>query len=442
MKILLVSPNREHLPDPTFPLGLAYVAAALKKQGYEVSTLDLCFKEDMGSAIAGALQDFGPAVIGISLRNIDDVAYPKKHSYLLEYKTTVEIIRKYSRAPVVLGGSGFTIMPRQFMEYLGADFGVAGEGEESFPKLIESFLSGGLARGTVLRAPRRITALDRILPERCMLDTGGYLRHGGMLNIQTKRGCAFRCIYCTYPRIEGRKVRMRNPSAVAREIEETVHETGARHFFFVDSVFTHPANHAEEVCREIIRKKLDISWTCHGHPSSVTPRLAALMAKAGCTGVEFGFDSLTDEGLSILGKGFGYGEARQAVKACRQAGMKVCPFLFVGAPGDTRERVMLNLSRLEEMEPDAAVIMAGIRVFPGTRLAVMARRDLGIERPGLDPVFYLSKGIGDMDRIAGEVAKRRRWIMPGYEINVHPRLQRRLRERGIKGPLWEELSKR
>ena len=57
-----------------------------------------------------------------------------------------------------------------------------------------------------------------------------------MLNVQTKRGCSFHCVYCTYPRVEGRRVRLRGPEAVADEMEGLMDETGVRHFFVVDSV--------------------------------------------------------------------------------------------------------------------------------------------------------------------------------------------------------------
>jgi len=443
MKVLLISPNREHLPDPAFPLGLAYVASALVRHGHVVHVRDLCFADDPEKAIAADIEGFRPEIIGISLRNIDDVAYPKKHSYLHDYRSAMAAVRRHASVPVVLGGSGFTIMPGAFMRELGADFGIAGEGERAFPQLLKDISSGKqMESGSVSAARSRIREIDGTMPDRSLFDTAAYYDLGGMLNIQTKRGCPFSCIYCTYPTVEGRRVRLRSPEAVADELAQVIEQTGARHFFIVDSIFNYPVAHAQAVCDEIIRRNLDITWSCYASPAYMTGELADVMVHAGCTGVEFGTDSLEDNVLRGLGKNFTARKARKASDICRSIGLKFCHFVFAGAPGDSDATVNVTMERLEELQPDAAVVMTGIRIFPGTVLADLAQHDLGIREPGLDPVFYLSPQISDYDGIRETISQKRNWIMPGHEINIHSRLQRKLRERGIKGPLWENLSKK
>ncbi|MBI5846748.1 MAG: cobalamin B12-binding domain-containing protein [Nitrospirae bacterium] len=439
MKVLLVSPNREHLPDPVFPLGLSYIASALKRHKHSVRIIDLCFSGDMDNDIHKALCDFQPDVIGMSLRNIDDVCYPKQHSYLQEYNTTIDSLRAYSQAPIVLGGSGFTIMPEAFMQALGADFGIVGEGEKAFPELLNKLGDEG---NMIIKSPKRLTDLDQVMPDRELFDSSSYYRLGGMLNIQTKRGCPFKCIYCTYPQVEGSTVRMRSPQSVADEIEQLIAATAARHFFIVDSIFNYPVSHAKAVCDEIIRRGLSIQWSCYANPAHMTEELADAMVRAGCTAVEFGTDSLVDEMLGNMGKSFTFSKVREASEICKKSGLKFCHFIFAGSPGDTDETVNMTLARLEEIGPDAAVIMAGIRIFPGTILAEYAGKELGISGIGLEPVFYHSRKLTDYDAVAEAVSKKKNWIMPGYEINFHPRLQKKLREHGIKGSLWEGLSKR
>lgn len=469
MRVLLVSPNREHLPDPVFPLGLSYIASALKKHNHSVRIIDLCFSENIDSDIHKTICDFQPDVIGMSLRNIDDVCFPKQHSYTEEYRTTISSLRKYSSAPIVLGGSGFTIMPEAFMQELDADFGIIGEGEKAFPELLQKItslapslprregiirgatgasnlppLQGGIEGGIgrIITSRRRLKDLDRFVPDRELFDCGSYYRLGGMLNIQTKRGCPFKCIYCTYPQVEGRTIRVRSPQSVADEMEGIIARTGARHFFIVDSIFNYPVDHAKAVCEEIIRRNLNIQWSCYANPAYMTEDLAYVMVKAGCTGVEFGTDSLVDEMLSNMGKSFTYSTIKDASAICRKSGLKFCHFIFAGSPGDTNETIDLTLARLEELEPDAVVIMAGIRIFPGTALAAQARQELGISEIGLKPVFYHSGRMIDYDQVAEAVSKKKNWIMPGYEINFYPRLQKKLREHGLKGSLWEGLSSR
>jgi radical SAM superfamily enzyme YgiQ (UPF0313 family) len=77
-------------------------------------------------------------------------------------------------------------------------------------------IEGGI--GPIISSRSRLKDLDHVTPDRELFDCGSYYRLGGMLNIQTKRGCPFRCIYCTYPGVEGRKIRLRNPDTVVNEI--------------------------------------------------------------------------------------------------------------------------------------------------------------------------------------------------------------------------------
>ena len=86
MKLLLISPNIEFLPDPIFPLGLAYIAAALKRRGIDHRILDLCFVADVEAELAAEIASYRPDLIGLSLRNLDNVSYPKYTSYLPFYR--------------------------------------------------------------------------------------------------------------------------------------------------------------------------------------------------------------------------------------------------------------------------------------------------------------------------------------------------------------------
>jgi radical SAM superfamily enzyme YgiQ (UPF0313 family) len=260
-----------------------------------------------------------------------------------------------------------------------------------------------------------------------------------MLNVQTKRGCSYKCIYCTYPLVEGRRIRMRSPESVVDELEHARQTTGVEHYFFVDSVFNNPRRHAEAVCKEIIRRRLDIKWSAYCTPLGMDGPLAALMLEAGCTGVEFGLDSLDNKGLLVLGKAFRYTDIEQASDGCRRAGLKFCHFMFMGAPGDSVRLVREQFYKLDDLSPDAAVIMAGIRVFPRTELAKL----MGLKKLGLTPEFFIEPEVLEhLDELSDEVSRRRNWAMPGLEINMHERLQRKLREIGIKGSLWEELANR
>ena len=152
--------------------------------------------------------------------------------------------------------------------------------------------------------PAWIRELDSLPPPDWEgLDLKKYFSQGGMGNLQSKRGCPFSCIYCTYPLIEGRKVRLRSPAKVAQDAEDLIRR-GVENAFMVDNIFNFPETHARDVCRALVEKRIPLQWSCYAHPSYFSPALAEEMKMAGCTGVEFGTDSGAPQVLAKLGKNF------------------------------------------------------------------------------------------------------------------------------------------
>src|SRR5438876_5040730 len=142
MRVLLVSANQERSPDPVAPLGACYVATAAAGAGHEVHVLDLCFSEDVEADVAAAVAAHRPEAIGISLRNVDNCAYPDTVSYLPHYRRVVDACRAASRSPLVLGGSAFTTMPTFYLAALEVSYGVVGEGEVALPALLACLATG------------------------------------------------------------------------------------------------------------------------------------------------------------------------------------------------------------------------------------------------------------------------------------------------------------
>jgi len=340
-------------------------------------------------------------------------------------------------------------MPDALLEYLGADFGIVGEGEASFVSLINDLdgkkdLPGSLKPGLIGARPAIIKNLDDIaIPDRSGFDNKAYLKWGGMGNVQTKRGCPFKCVYCTYPVIEGKNTRLRNPELVSDEIESIL-EYGINNIFFVDNTFNYPVDHAEAICREMISRKLPIKWSCYANPGFITPRLIELMIAAGCTGVEFGSDAANQTMLVSLGKNFSVTDLRNASTICRQAGMSFCHSLLLGGPGETMETVHQTFDAVLGMSPTATICMIGIRVVPKTRLSVIAVEEkmIGSKHDFLKPIFYISQAIENeiLPFVKKFSTENPTWIFPGLNINIDTELQKKLRRFGIKGPLWEYMK--
>lgn len=458
MRVLLISTNREQFPDPVFPIGLAYVASALAEKGHQVQVLDLCFRRDPLKALPEALSGFAPELIGITLRNIDNAFYPLTVSYLHFYREIVRACRGCSDAPIVLGGSAFTIMRESILKYLGADMGVVGEGEEAFPWLLNNLhnqqalssapwlIRKGENNRTIGPAPMNRPLDDLPWPDRRLFPHRLYYRWGAMANIQTKRGCAYNCVYCTYPLIEGRNVRLRSPESVADEMEYIIKSLGQRRFFIVDSVFNNPPEHAEAVCAEILRRNLKPSWSCFATPGIINPPLAQIMARAGCTGLELGSDAAHAGMLSNLGKDFTVEDIENATRICRAAGLEVCHTLVFGGPGETPESIKATCSVMERLDATAIIALTGVRVYPHTPLAETALDEFGLspEKSFPEPVFYISPAVKDFmfDYLVPFAASRGRWVLPGVHPPIKTSLHHILRGLGVKVPLWELLKYR
>jgi len=456
LRVLLISANTEKLPDPVFPIGAAYMAAVAAQHGHAVDTLDLCFLDAVHPMLDEKIRDAQPDVVGISLRNLDSSAYPQNTSYIDDYQQLVDGVRERTSAPIVLGGAGFTVMPDTIMEHLGADVGVVGEGEMAFPWVLQRLANGEPIHSTAEYACRpvnggvcvspvtRIKHLDLAgIPLRRSFDMELYYQRGGALNIQTKRGCYFECVFCSYPLIEGSKVRMRTAQTVVDEIQAVRQEYGVRHWFFVDNIFNMPIRHAKDICEEIAARQLDIEWSAYLNPKFIDDELCDLMARSGCKAIEFGTDSGSAAMIETLKKEFDPDDLRRASTLCHRYHLKFCHSLIFGGPGETEQTVTETIDLMDELQPTAVIAMTGIRVLPGTGMVEIALRDGQIDADDnlLYPKFYISPALGEelIDRIEAYARAHSNWIVPGTGIKTNVQVLQKLRERKIKGQLWRLL---
>ncbi len=447
MKVLLISANMTRTPHPVYPLGLDYLMGALRPR-HEVRILDM---NTIGGteSLPAALRGFGPEVIGLSIRNIDNVDTLAAKSFVPEYERIVRLIRGCTGAAIVLGGSGFSIFPGELMSLLGADFGVVGEGEymalllDTLEKGTDpSTLPGIMIQGGSVPDPapwpgvikRQMPPADTRLPF--------YLERGGILNLQTKRGCPFRCLYCTYPHIEGGRLRLIPPEEVAREARE-LQEMGARFLFITDSVFNADDDHSLAVARAFGRQGLTIPWGAFLAPKRPPDGYYDTLGEAGLTHAEFGTESLCDPQLMRYGKPFGVEDVFAAQRGARQAGVHVAHYLLLGGPGEEARSLEETMNRMEEMEKAVFFLFCGVRIFPHTPLYSLAVNEgqIGPDQDLLSPVFYRSKDIGTeaiIDRVKRQARGRMNWVY-GDGGEETERIVTRMHAHGHPGPLWELL---
>jgi radical SAM superfamily enzyme YgiQ (UPF0313 family) len=456
MRVLLVSTNQERSPDPVAPLGVCYVATATAKAGHEVAVLDLCFRPDVEEAIAESVRAARPEVIGLSLRNVDNCAYPDTISYLSHYRRVVDACRTASDAPIVLGGSAFTTMPGHYLAALGVGYGIVGEGEATFPALLERLTDGvpldglgGLAwrdgARIHLEPPGWLPEIDTVRADRRWIDILGYFERGGMANLQTKRGCHFKCTFCAYPVIEGRGMRTRDPARVAAEVRVLLDEHGIDQFFVVDSIFNAPRGYAERVAMALRPLGRHIRWSCFVGPGNFTAELADLMMEAGCQSVDFGTDAAAAATLRAFRKSFTVADVLAASAICRERGLPFCHSVVFGGEGETWDTVAETIAVMDACRPTAVNAMCGVRVYPHTPLAetLIGRGEVPSVEALYEPWFYFAPAVreGLADAVAAAARARGNWLLPGLRISNDEQLFLTLRGRGLKGDLWRYVSR-
>lgn len=409
---------------PVVPNGVACVAASLEAAGHTVRVVDLCFAREPRAAASEAARAFRPDVIGLSVRNIDNSDLVALRHYTPEAAGILHALRAAApEATVIAGGAAFGVAPDALFRELGVDYAVAGDGERATASLIDTLAAGrapgdipGLVRRDgeriVLTPPGGDAGLDTLPPVHMhrWLDLRAYERHGGTVPIQTKRGCVFKCIYCTYLNVEGWGYRLRDPEQVVDEMAELAREAGVRHFEFVDSTFNSPPRHAAQLCEAIARRGLRVHLdTTNFTPASVPPYLLGAMHRAGFRWLGITAESASDAVLDRLQKGFDVARVRQVAEEVERAGMGVLWIFLVGGPGETRDTLeeTLRFAAWRLSRGDAVYLTVGVRIYPGTTLHRIALEEGVVEvgDPLLVPRFYFSESL----ELAGTVQRLRRF---------------------------------
>ncbi len=411
-RVLLVSTNRERQPYPVVPNGLACVASALDAAGHEVRFVDLCFERNPLAAAAKAAREFAPSIIGVSIRNIDNSDAIALRHYTPEARVVLRSLREAApEAKVIAGGAAFGVAPESLFREFGVDYAVAGDGERASVALVDAIANGkdvgalgGLVRSDDDRVhftpPGDDADLDS-LPSPSLnrwIDLKRYERNGATIPIQTKRGCVYKCIYCTYTNVEGWGYRRRSPKLVVDEIEQLKRDAGVSDFDFVDSTFNSPPGHAIEVCEEISRRNLGVHLdTTNFTPAAASTELLAAMRRAGFRTLGITAESASDPVLERLEKGFNAAKVREVAERVEKSGIRTLWIFLVGGPGETRATLeeTLTFARWRLERGDAVYLTVGLRVYPGTTLhrVAVSEGKVAPDDSLLAPTFYFTDAL-------------------------------------------------
>lgn len=441
MKVLLISSNITLSPYPIYPLGLSMISAALTNAGHEVLQADFLLNDTSLEALGEEVRSYAPDIVGISVRNIDNVNLMNEKYYIQNVKNIVSRIREVSSAKVVLGGAGFSLVPELILRETGADYGVVGEGEQLMVEFADNAARGVFPEQCLIGPSARIpgTGIGPALYDERLLQF--YLHSGSIASIQTKRGCAYKCVYCTYPLLEGSQLRKRDPREVVDDIKRLRDNFSANYIFFVDSVFNDDEGAYLEIVDEMLRQEISIPWTAFIKPGGLTDEIVLKMKRTGFAAAEVGADAASDTTLQKMGKNFLFRDVVECNDILTRHGIATSHFFMFGGPGETEATVREGIANILSLKKCVAFIFMGIRILPDTPLARIAVREnlIAADDGMLKPVYYISPGVerGWLENTLTDAFEGvRHCLFPPDAMDNSLQILHKL---GYTGPMWDLL---
>jgi anaerobic magnesium-protoporphyrin IX monomethyl ester cyclase len=363
MKILLINPKiHTNLSPGSFPLGLGYVGAILKKHEHTVEALDIRGNNYSEDEVEGFLIN--------NVNNYDVICIGGMITVYLEIKKLISLIKKIKPSvPIIVGGTAASSVPHLVLSKTDADILCIGEGEISVIEILDTLAGNGDLKqvkgiafkkeGEICFNPPRelIQDLDSVpFPLWDIFPMEKYINaqliiprsNSKGINLISGRGCPFRCIYCY--RNFGNSVRMRSVDNVINEIKELNKKFGITHFEFQDELFTINKARVREFCNKLITEKMDITWRCLGRADLVDYDSLVLMKKAGCHWIGYGMESGSQKMLDIMQKNLKVDQIKNAIRISRQAGLEVTGTFMIGLPGESVETINETIQFCKEMK--------------------------------------------------------------------------------------------
>jgi len=267
-----------------------------------------------------------------------------------------------------------------------------------------------------------------------------YWEKGGMLGLQTKRGCPYHCVYCTYPLIDGATVRTLNIDDIVSTLSDIYHQKGINYVFFTDSVFNIENEYNLELAEKIIQSGIKINWGAYFTPHNMDEHLLKTLKKSGLTHIEFGTESICDQTLKNYNKHFTVADIFEKSELCNRLGIYFAHFLILGGYGETEDTINETFENCKKIKKTVFFPFWGMRIYPHTQLRKHAIREGRITEDDtlIEPRYYLTDNL-DFQKIKDKAQQTgKQWIFPEDDFSGSVN---QLREKGKKGVLWEFLIK-
>jgi radical SAM superfamily enzyme YgiQ (UPF0313 family) len=369
------------------PLGLCSLAAYLETGGHEIRIIDAEAEGLDTTQVVERIDAAHPDMVGITATT---PMMPGTEVLAKEINDRLNI-------PVVLGGPHVTAMPLETLRRCQHfDYGVYGEGEETFLDLVNHLEKGGEVKGIkglvyrekgeVVKTELRplLKDLDALpFPDRGLLTLENYRwsvpKKGTtkFTTIMSTRGCPFHCVFCSQSTVFGREVRYRSPENVLDEMEEIVENFGVRHLVFIDDTLTLKRQRVVEICRGILERGLEVTWEGWTRAHTVDEELLRLMKKAGLVRISFGIESGNPRILKAIKKGVSLEAIKRAYRMAKRVGLETRGSVMLGHPFETRQTAIETLEFIRSLEECDQVHINIMTPYPGTELYRMIERGEG-----------------------------------------------------------------
>jgi len=459
MKILLINPNInqeiiygqiKEVGNIQQPLGLAYLAAVLEEEGHKIQIIDALIKNYDHNKTMLEAKKFEPDLIGLT-------------STTAGINTTIalaKILKENVNCPIILGGAHITAIPKETMQNDCFDLGVIGEGEYTILEIVSALekkqdIKKESIKGVtykknnqIIITPKRdyIKDLDSLpLPARHLLPnlseykpTPASCKNTPLGSMITSRGCVYRCIYCDRA-IFGQKFRARSVNNVLEEIEYLIKDYKIKEIKFWDDTFSLDKQRVIGICKEMIKRKMKLSWTCIARVNNMDPEILKWMKDAGCWQIAYGIESGDNHILELAKKDVTTEFIRKIVNLTKKSGIEVRGFFMLGLPGETKETMQKTIDFAKSLPlNDASFYITTI--YPNTELWGLAIKS-GEARIGSwdtfspvnpDKVTYIPKGLSEeVIKEYHKKAYRSFYFRPSYLI------KRVFKLRNVKQLIWD-----
>ncbi len=351
--VLIASPGKTSF-SMGYPLGISYISAVLKNNGNDVSIYDFSSYAYPVDRFINEIKEKNPDFVGLTVFTY----------YYNEAKKMISLLRRaIPRAKIVIGGPHVSALPVYSLVGLNADFGIVGEGEYAFLDIIRTIESNchnfDNIAGIVYWKDNKpilnsgcnlIRNLDELpFPAWDLLSFSKYEDITGQVFFKAKpiaplltsRGCPHLCSFCASHVIHGRNLRRRSFLNVVDEVEFLIKNYGVKEININDDTFSEIQDHALSICKEIIKRKLRISWRASAgmRADTLNEELLRVFKASGCYSLSLGIESFNDKVLLKARKPLLKSQLKDKIRMVREFGIEVVGFFILGLPEDTENSI-------------------------------------------------------------------------------------------------------